>query len=127
MSPELFDPERLGLKNSHRTESSDCYPLGMVVYEVLSRRVPFHRYVKFVVPGKVVGGKRPERPVGTEGQWFTDGVEDIGTLLDTPARETPGNRGRTPVSGENFGVSDAAFPPSGVGPTDNISFFSEPF
>ena len=72
MSPELFDPERVGLKDSHRTESSDCYALGMVLYEVLSERVPFYRYANFVVPGKVVEGKRPERPVGAEGQWFTD-------------------------------------------------------
>jgi len=89
MSPELFDPERLGLQESHRTESSDCYALGMVVYEVLSRRIPFYPYANFVVPTKVVEGKRPERPEGEEGVWFTD---DVWKVLERCWTTQPGDR-----------------------------------
>ena len=37
MSPELLDPERLGIPESEDnrpTRQSDCYALGMVIYEV---------------------------------------------------------------------------------------------
>jgi serine/threonine protein kinase len=33
MSPELLDPEGFG-SNGHPTRESDCYALGMVIYEV---------------------------------------------------------------------------------------------
>ena len=34
MSPELFDPTRFGLPKVRLTKESDCYALGMVIYEV---------------------------------------------------------------------------------------------
>jgi len=37
MSPELLDPERFGIPDSEDnrpTRQSDCYALGMVIYEV---------------------------------------------------------------------------------------------
>ena len=37
MSPELLDPERFGIpesKGGRPTKQSDCYALGMVIYEV---------------------------------------------------------------------------------------------
>ena len=37
MSPELLDPERFGMpesEDSRPTKQSDCYALGMVIYEV---------------------------------------------------------------------------------------------
>ena len=34
MSPELHDPERFGATDDRPTKQSDCYALGMVVYEV---------------------------------------------------------------------------------------------
>ena len=37
MSPELLDPERFGVPESEDnrpTRQSDCYALGMVIYEV---------------------------------------------------------------------------------------------
>jgi len=39
MSSELFLPQEFGPKKSCPTKSSDCYALGMVIYEVLSGRV----------------------------------------------------------------------------------------
>jgi serine/threonine protein kinase len=34
MSPELLDPELFGVQDDRPTRQSDCYALGMVVYEV---------------------------------------------------------------------------------------------
>ena len=34
MSPELLDPEGFGATDRRPTKQSDCYALGMVVYEV---------------------------------------------------------------------------------------------
>jgi hypothetical protein len=74
MSPELFCPEKFGLEDSRRTERSDCYALGMVIYEVLSGKMPFHSCGDLAVVVKVSGGERPERPQGAGGEWFTDGL-----------------------------------------------------
>ena len=67
MSPELIDPQHFGLNHSRPTKSSDCYALGMVIYETISGHRPFHEYVDFTVPLKVSQGKRPPR-----GDRFTD-------------------------------------------------------
>ena len=73
MSPELLDPSKFGLENSRRTKESDCYALGMVVYEVLSGQVPFGtQYTNYVVTSKIIDGERPEVPEGPERVWFTD-------------------------------------------------------
>ena len=74
MSPELFCPEKFGLEDSRRTERSDCYALGMVIYEVLSGQMPFHSCGDLAVVVKVSGGERPEWPQGAGGEWFTDGL-----------------------------------------------------
>jgi len=42
MSPELLDPERFGIPESEDnrpTRQSDCYALGMVIYEVALNRL----------------------------------------------------------------------------------------
>ena len=67
MSPELLDPEHFGLTDSRPTKGSDCYALGMVIYEVLSGQAPFTQFKDFVVARKVIKGERPTRPEGAEG------------------------------------------------------------
>ena len=60
-----------------RQSSDETFRLlrpGMVVYEVLSRCVPFYQDADLVVVVHVAEGKRPERPRGAEGAWFTDDV-----------------------------------------------------
>jgi len=74
MSPELLDLE---IQGRHQTIYSDCYALGMVIYEVLSERTPFYQSPDWAIPGKVSNGDRPERPQGVEGVWFTDDVWEV--------------------------------------------------
>ena len=65
MGPELLDPGRFGLSSGSPPRESDCYALGMVIYEVLSRRPPFFQYPREVaVIVKVMNGGHPERPQG---------------------------------------------------------------
>ena len=91
MSPELFHPENFGLEDNRRTKRSDCYALGMVIYEVLSGQVPFHRCNVYAVIAKVSEGERPGRPRGAEGEFFTDGIWRI---LERCWTSNPDNRPR---------------------------------
>ncbi|KAF9644747.1 kinase-like protein, partial [Thelephora ganbajun] len=77
MSPELLDPESFGLKERHPTKESDCYALGMVIYEVLSGQAPFATYSSFAIVAKVLRDERPERPQGERGGLFTDGIWEV--------------------------------------------------
>jgi len=77
MSPELLNPESFGLMDSQRTKKSDCYALGMVMFEVLSGHVPFPGCKDVVVVHKVLGGERPGRLRGAKGLWFTDEIWEM--------------------------------------------------
>ena len=72
MSPELLHPDEFGLEDSRPTKESDCYALGMVIYEVLSGQVPFTPLKDFIVMRKVTNGERPARPEGAKGVLFSD-------------------------------------------------------
>ena len=89
MSPELLDPERFGSKDNRPTKESDCYALGMVIYEVLSGQAPFTPYRSPTVIQKVTRGERPARPEGMEGAWFTD---DLWEVLEQCWVPQPGSR-----------------------------------
>jgi len=89
MSPELLYPEKFGLKKSNLTKESDCYALGMVIYEVLSGRAPFAPRRDPEVVYIVLGGERPKRPEGDEGRLFTDGIWEV---LERCWKQKPGDR-----------------------------------
>ena len=74
MSPELLDPPSFGLEKSPPTKESDCYALGMVIYEVLSGKTPFAPLQTPMIMKKVLERVRPERPQGEEGRLFTDNI-----------------------------------------------------
>ena len=93
MSPELFLPETFGLKHSRPTIFSDCYALGMVVYEVLRGEVPFYRDKHFVVVVKIIDGHHPEQPQGPEGTWFRN---DIWSILERCWKPKHGDRPSVP-------------------------------
>ena len=89
MSPELLDPGRFGLEETRPTKESDCYALGMVIYEVFSGKTPFAPHKGPTVIVKVMEGKRPRRSQGHEGQLFTDVVWGLMKLC---WEAQPGNR-----------------------------------
>ena len=70
MSPELIDPEEFGFEKYRPTKASDCYALGMVIYEIISGHLPFHEYTDLTVFVKVLKGTRPRRGRGfTSNLW----------------------------------------------------------
>ncbi|KAF9780739.1 kinase-like domain-containing protein, partial [Thelephora terrestris] len=92
ISPELLDPERFDFRDNRPTKSSDCYALGMTVYEVLSGRRPFYHYEdcnSYSIIEKVLNGEHPQRPQGPEGTWFTN---DIWSILERCWETNPADR-----------------------------------
>ena len=77
MSPELLVPDKFSLEGGRPTKASDCYALGMVIYEVLSGQKPFIQYSNLPVVWRILEGERPERPQGEQGVWFTDDIWGI--------------------------------------------------
>ena len=97
MSPELFDPERFGANDDRPTKKSDCYALGMVVYEVRPDvTVPvlgtLRLTIRQVLSGDpplwgitneasliyaIMEGYRPKKPDAAESLGFTNGLWEI--------------------------------------------------
>ena len=89
LSPELLAPSYFGLKHSRQTGESDCYALGMVIYQVLNGRMPFFQDRPTEVMSRIMDGRRPERPEGNTGKLFTD---DIWEILELCWKHQPGDR-----------------------------------
>jgi len=89
MSPELLSPEGFGLKESRPTKCSDCYALGMTIYEVLSGHHPFFPRSGPIIMVDIMNDERPRRPEGDEGDLFTD---DLWTVLGLCWERQPSSR-----------------------------------
>ena len=118
MSPELLIPEEFGLDECHPTMESDCYALGMVIYEVLSGKPPFGTSRVLTIMKMILGGERPKRPQGEEGRLFTDAIWRVLELCwkSQPcdrirARDVlSGFEGKQPPSfGADVGMKDAVY------------------
>ena len=105
MSPELIVPGMFGLKKNRPTKESDCYALGMTIYEVLSGRVPFDPCHDAVVIINVLHGERPGRPQGRDGTSFTDG---IWRMLEFCWKQQP--RDRISAEAVLLGLEGSPFP-----------------
>jgi len=78
MAPELLLPEKFGLNDDGPTKKSDCYSLGMVMYEVLSGEAPFAQdTTEYQIICRVLDGNRPRRPRGRLGARFAGGLWDV--------------------------------------------------
>jgi serine/threonine protein kinase len=79
MSPELIPPEWFTSPKPLSTSmASDCYALGIVIYEVLSRRRLFFGPGRpAIIASMIRDGKRPGRPRGKDGELFTDSIWEI--------------------------------------------------
>ena len=86
MSPELLYPDGFGLTDTRPTKESDCYALGMTIYEVLRGKTPFAQYSSLAVVWKILEGERPGRPEGAQGEWFTDSIWGLLDLCWKPQR-----------------------------------------
>ena len=102
MSPELLSPEGFGLKTSRPTKSSDCYSLGMVIYETISGKPPFHEDTDIAVIVKVLKGMRPCRTPAFEGLW---------EILQECWAAEPGKRPSIEVVLQHFDVCSISSPP----------------
>lgn len=89
MSPELLEPKSFNLERSCPTLESDYYALGMVVYEVLSGKVPFENFGPFGAVPKILMGERPQRPHEERGALFTD---EIWAMVEHCWRHNPSDR-----------------------------------
>jgi hypothetical protein len=59
MSPELLVPEQFGASDDRPTKKSDCYALGMVVYEVRSDVDPAFLVCLYLRAVRCFQGTRP--------------------------------------------------------------------
>ena len=92
MSPELLNPEQFGITSGRPTKQSDCYALGMLVYEVctdviiptftivqhiscqvLCGVIPYSSFkASVMVMFSILEGVRPQKPDVAESLGFTN-------------------------------------------------------
>ncbi|THH32590.1 hypothetical protein EUX98_g1593 [Antrodiella citrinella] len=73
LSPELIDPEELGLESSRPTYASDIYSFACLY----TSQSPFFGMPDGTVLVRVLAGKRPKRPTFHGGVEMTDALWDI--------------------------------------------------
>ncbi|KAF9783954.1 kinase-like domain-containing protein [Thelephora terrestris] len=71
MSPELLNPKDFG-SDGRPTRESDCYALGMLIYEFLTGLRPFPHVQAPPLILAILDGVRPEKPPHAESFGFSD-------------------------------------------------------
>jgi len=103
MSPELLNPPAFG-SSGCPTRGSDCYALGMVIYEVgsvhlswwspihpsqvLTGLQPFRHMFPLPAALAVLRGERPEKPVDAESMGFSDTLWELVQLCWSESSST---------------------------------------
>jgi len=94
MSPELFYPNDFGISKFQLTKESDCYAFGMVIYEVLSGRIPLEDIkMSWQVPIAVNKGTRPSIPQGN----IPPGMMDLWNIAQECWSQHPRDRPSFPT------------------------------
>ena len=95
MSPELLFPENFGITDDRPTRQSDCFALGMVIYEVccsysaaiprpglnypqvLSGHVPYRKLSSRLAMNEIIEGRRPKKPKLATRLGFTKELREV--------------------------------------------------
>ena len=121
MSPELLALDHINLRGVRPTKKSDCYALGMVMYEVLSGNIPFPEVHAFpLVMIMIIRGERPGRPQGIEGLLFTDDLWDMVQLCWS---QQPNDRPTVEVVLERLIPASVNWQPPPPNVSDDLAIF----
>ena len=136
MSPELLDPSRFG-SSGCPTRESDCYALGMVIYEVSLVRLsqkqliypsqvltglrPFHHILACTPLPAILRGERPKKPLKAECLGFSDALWELTQLCWS---ESTSNRPTAQELLDHFFPASHDWNPPSVYPTIAIDTLS---
>eukprot|EP01132_Coremiostelium_polycephalum_P005360 gene5360-6689_t len=71
-------------KGEKYSEKVDVFGFGMILYEMFTRRVPFHQFEPVQASFKIAGGERPPLPDSIDNRWTT--------LIQKCWEQNPANR-----------------------------------
>lgn len=76
MSPELLDSSHPD-STIRPTPESDCYALGMIMYEILAELPPFHGLSRWQIMLALVKGRHPVKPLYPESLGLSDELWEL--------------------------------------------------
>lgn len=66
--------------HSHRsryTSTVDVYSFGILLWEIISRKIPYEKITSIKIISSVIGGLRPMVPVPSDGELFIAGIDTL--------------------------------------------------
>jgi len=139
MSPELLDSSRFG-SNGHPTRESDCYALGMVIYEVswlpssrwslinssqvLTGLRPFYHLHAYTPVLAIVRGERPGKPLDAGSLGFSNALWE---LVQSCWRELSSARPTTRLLLDYLSHASLTWVPPPVYPSVGVDVDSDSF
>ncbi|EMD37239.1 hypothetical protein CERSUDRAFT_123937 [Gelatoporia subvermispora B] len=73
-APELLDPEEFGFDHAQLTCATDVYSFGMVMWELFTGHIPFHKLKDAAVIRRVFKKDRPLRPLAASDLGLCDEI-----------------------------------------------------